>query len=138
MSTTDQQFSTLFDAHHRELHAYCLRRLPVDDANEAVSEIFLVALRRPEQVPADDERLLWLYGVARNVVRNHQRGLRRRANLIVKHRALPASEVDGPELHLVRSEEQRTVLSAIDTLRPIDQELVRLKCGKGCRTTTSA
>ncbi|MDH3248997.1 MAG: hypothetical protein OEQ47_08550 [Acidimicrobiia bacterium] len=45
-STTDQRFRSLFDAHRRELHAYCLRRLPVEDANEAVSQVFLMAPRR--------------------------------------------------------------------------------------------
>jgi RNA polymerase sigma-70 factor (ECF subfamily) len=130
-STTDQRFRSLFDAHHRELHAYCLRRLPVEDANEAVSEIFLVALRRPDRIPEKGEALLWLYGVARNVVRNHQRSNWRRLNLAVRHQSMTAPHVDGPEVHLLRNEEQRSVSAAIDTLRSDDQELLRLKVWEG-------
>lgn len=33
----------------------------------------MVAWRRLAEVPDGDESLLWLYGVARNVVRNHRR-----------------------------------------------------------------
>ena len=82
--STDERFQALFAAHHKELHAYCLRRLDVEDANEAASEIFLVAWRRSDKVPAGEEARLWLYGVARNVVRNWQRGGRRQLRLIAK------------------------------------------------------
>lgn len=126
-STTDHRFRSLFDAHHRELHAYCLRRLPVEDANEAVSEVFLVALRRADRIPDKGEALLWLYGVARNVVRNHQRSNWRRSNLTLRHQSMAVPPEDGPEVLLVRSEDQRAVAEAIETLRPADQELIRLK-----------
>jgi RNA polymerase sigma-70 factor (ECF subfamily) len=130
-SITDHRFRALFDSHHRALHAYCLRRLGVDDANEAVSEIFLVALRRPERIPSHDEALLWLYGVARNVVRNHQRGSRRRTALELRHGGLAAEQADGPEVLVIRNETEKEVLAAIETLRPDDQELVRLKVWEG-------
>lgn len=130
-SITDQRFRSLFDAHHRELHAYCLRRLPIEDANEAVSEIFLVALRRPDRIPDQGEALLWLYGVARNVVRNRQRSNWRRLNLSLRHQSMAAPQVDGPEIHLLRSEEQLAVSAAIETLRSDDQELLRLKIWEG-------
>ncbi len=130
-STTNHDFRALFDAHHRTLLAYCMRRLPVEDANEAVAEIFLVALRRPDQVPGRDEALLWLYGVARNVVRNLQRSGRRSMALAVRHAALAVEDVDGPEVVVLRNEAQREVLAAISALRPDDQELVRLKVWEG-------
>lgn len=129
--STDERFRNLYAAHHKELHAYCLRRLPVEDANEAASEIFLVAWRRFEDVPKGDEALLWLYGVARNVVRNWQRSGRRQLRLVAKSGATLGTEVEGPEVHVVRNEEHQEVSEAIDTLRELDQEVVRLKIWEG-------
>ena len=129
--STDERFQSLFTAHHKELHAYCLRRLPVEDANEAVSEIFLVAWRRNDDVPAGNEALLWLYGVARNVVRNWQRSGRRQLRLVAKSGAQVTQMAEGPEVHVIRSEEQAEVIAAISELHEIDQEVVRLKIWEG-------
>ena len=125
--STDKEFRALFEAHHKALHAYCLRRLPIEDANEAVSEIFLVAWRRSEDVPHESDVRLWLYGVARNVVRNWQRSGRRRLRLVARSGAMTTQDAEGPEVQVVRSEEHEEVLAAIATLRGDDQELVRLK-----------
>jgi RNA polymerase sigma-70 factor (ECF subfamily) len=129
--STDQRFRALFETHHRELHAYCLRRLPVEDANEAASEIFLVAWRRAEDVPPDDKALLWLYGVARNVVRNWQRGGRRQLRLVARSGSMAEPAAEGPEVQIIRNEEHEEALAAIASLRDDDQELVRLKIWEG-------
>ena len=129
--STDERFRTLFDAHHRELHAYCLRRLPIDDANDAAAEIFLVAWRRPEKVPAGEEARLWLYGVARNVVRNWQRSDRRHLRLVARAGSMAPPIDDGPETLVVRNEERHEVHEAIATLRETDQEIVRMKVWEG-------
>jgi len=129
--STDERFRVLFNAHHRELHAYCLRRLPTDDANEAASEIFLIAWRRAEDVPDGEAARLWLYGVARNVVRNRQRGGRRQLRLVAKSGATAMTPPDGPEVQVLRNEEHAEVVAAIGELREIDQEVVRLKIWEG-------
>jgi RNA polymerase sigma-70 factor (ECF subfamily) len=129
--STNVRFRRLFEAHQRELHAYCLRRLPVEDANEATSEIFLVAWRRSEHVPRGDEARLWLYGVARNVVRNWERSGRRQLRLVAKTGTLATPEPEGPEVHVIRNEEHREVIEAISILGNTDQEVVRLKIWEG-------
>lgn len=129
--STDERFGRLFQAHHKELHAYCLRRLPVDDANEAASEIFVVAWRRADRVPEGDEARLWLYGVARNVVRNWERGGRRRLRLVSKAGSIVPPPPKEPELHVLRNEEHTEVRDAMTTLRSEDQEVVRLKIWEG-------
>lgn len=129
--STDEKFRKLFEAHHRELHGYCLRRLPVEDANEAASEIFIVAWRRFHAVPNGNEARLWLYGVARNVVRNWERSGRRRLRLIAKSGSLTPPDIEGPEVHIIRNEEHEAVVAAIATLREDDQEVVRLKIWEG-------
>ena len=129
--SADERFKALFAAHHKELHGYCLRRLPVEDANEAASEIFLVAWRRSDSVPDGSDALLWLYGVARNVVRNWQRSGRRQLRLVAKSGATASPPVEGPEIHVLRTEEQQEVNEAIIALRDTDQEVVRMKIWEG-------
>jgi RNA polymerase sigma-70 factor (ECF subfamily) len=62
------------------LLAYFERRVrPSEDAADLLSETMLVAWRRPEVVPVEEEQArMWLYGVARNVVATHRRGGARR------------------------------------------------------------
>jgi len=43
------------------------RTLAPEDAADVVSETFLTAWRRLDDMPSDDESLLWLYGVAHRV-----------------------------------------------------------------------
>ncbi len=71
----------LHASHHDAMWAYCYRRLHRDDVPDAVAEVFLVAWRKIDRAPDDGEALLWLYGVARNVVRNVNRSARRRVRL---------------------------------------------------------
>jgi RNA polymerase sigma-70 factor (ECF subfamily) len=105
--------------------------LRTEDADEAASEIFLVAWRRSDRLPADDEARLWLYGVARNVVRNWERSGRRRLRLAAKTASLAQPSQDGPEVHVIRNEEHREVIEAIATLSHRDQEVVTLKIWEG-------
>jgi RNA polymerase sigma-70 factor (ECF subfamily) len=125
--STHERFRALFDAHNAAIRAFCVRRLPVDDANEAASDVFLVAWRRVEDVPAGDEALLWLYGVARNVVRNHQRSSRRRVRLAVRTNAVAAVPDDGPEVQVIRGDEHDQVAAAMSRLPDADRELLQLK-----------
>ena len=117
----------MFDAHHRDIHGYCLRRLPVDDANEATSEVFLTAWRRYNAIPAGDAALPWLYGVARNTVRNYQRSERRRIRLAVRTGSLARATQDGPDVIVVRNAEHERVIAAMATLRERDREILALK-----------
>ena len=88
----------------------------MEDADEATSEIFLIAWRRSAQLPAGEEARLWLYGVARNVVRNWERSGRRRLRLAAKSGSIAQPQAEGPEVHVIRKEEHREVVEAIATL----------------------
>mgnify|MGYP001819655043 CR=1 FL=1 len=124
-------FRSVFEEHHDAIHRYCLRRLGIDDANEATAEVFLVAWRRVERLPRHPEVLPWLYGVARNVVRNHRRGHHRRARLLGRLGSVREVPGDEPELQVVRHHQEAEVHEALQRLRPEDQELLRLKAWEG-------
>lgn len=128
-SPADQEarFHALFSTNYDDVLRYCLRRLPVADANDAASEVFVVAWRRIGAAPSGTDARLWLYGIARNVVRNSRRSARRSIRLRSKVAGLAPETVDGPERQVVQSDELRHALAALDRLSPKDQEVLRLR-----------
>lgn len=121
------EFSRLFATHRGAVWAYCCRRLPSSEVSDAVAEVFLQTWRRIDRVPEGDESLLWLYGVARNVVRNSQRSERRRRRLRGKVAGLSSSELLDPEVEVFRRVEDRALLEAVERLDPLERELLRLR-----------
>lgn len=69
------------------------RGMILSEAEDVVSEVFIVLARRLEDTP--DEVLPWLYGVARKVLANQARGQRRR--LALNHRAEHEAARQGPQ-----------------------------------------
>lgn len=121
-----ERFKSLYVAYSGEVFAYALRRLRnPDTAADVMAEVFTVAWRKLNVVPNDDSAKLWLFGVARNVVRNQERGIRRRTNLAVKlvaHFSGIDYEPDpAPEPELVE-----LVRVALGELKDDERELVQL------------
>ena len=123
----DAKFRGVFDAHFVEVQRYCMRRLRTADANDATSEVFLVAWRRIDAVPAGDEALPWLIGVARNVVRNAVRSNNRSVRLASKVSNDIVEEQKGPETQVVMSSQFEEVQAVLDGLREDDREVIRLR-----------
>ena len=125
--SSDAKFRGIFDAHFAEVQRYCVRRLRPADANDATSEVFLVAWRRIDAVPDGDEVLPWLIGVARNVVRNAVRANNRSARLASKVSDYTVDEQEGPERQVVMSFQFEEVQAALEGLREDDREVIRLR-----------
>jgi RNA polymerase sigma factor (sigma-70 family) len=70
-ATRSERFERLFREHYAAVRGYALRRTVRDAVPDVVSETFLVAWRRLDDVP--DDALPWLYGVARRVLANQRR-----------------------------------------------------------------
>ena len=118
------RFEAVFEAHHRRVLAYVLRRLPTEaDAEEAVAEVFAVAWRRIDLLPDTATALPWLLAIARRVVANQNRGIARRLRLGLRLFAEPrpaqAPDVETP------------ALDALARLPGVDQELLRLLAWDG-------
>lgn len=132
------RFRRVFDGYYDEVLRYCLRRLPVADANDAVVEVYVVAWRKIDQLPGGEQARPWLYGVARNVVRNAQRASRRQRRLKAKLDGLASQSAPGVDSVIVRNEESRLLLAALSKLSSDDQEVLRLRAYEGLDSTQIA
>ena len=125
--SNDAKFRQVFDAHLSPVQRYCVRRLRPADADDAVAEVFLVAWRRISLMPEGDEALPWLFGVARNVIRNLERSGRRVSRLKTRVEQEPTPANPGPEAQVIRRVEYAEVAAALSSLNPADQEVIRLR-----------
>jgi RNA polymerase sigma factor (sigma-70 family) len=117
----EERFRRIYREHFSDIYAYFLRRADAAEVGDLVSEVFLIAWRRLDDVPVAPEERLWLYGVARRVASAHHRTVRRRTRLSsrVEHEAASQGSEAGT---LAES----TALELIDRLRPKDREVVKL------------
>lgn len=122
----DAEFRRVYDECFPAIRSYCLRRVPPGDVNDTIAETFLIAWRRIGDAPPGNEARLWLYGIARNVVRNTQRADRRRLRLRAKAQGVRSLPAPDPETVVVRRSTDEQVLRALATLRPADREVLRL------------
>jgi RNA polymerase sigma-70 factor (ECF subfamily) len=113
------QFEALFRDTRTPLLSYLARRAPVEDAADLLAEVYLVAWRRRADLPAGDERRLWLYGVAQRVVAEHHRRTWRR---------IEAEAGAPPPGQRPATDEERgaAVRQALESLSALDRELVTL------------
>ncbi|UAL31743.1 sigma-70 family RNA polymerase sigma factor [Nocardioides rotundus] len=103
---------------------YFLRRVdPQADAADLVSETVVVLWRRATSIPTDGQSArMWAFGIARRVLATHRRAGRRRNALADRLRGELATEVEKLDTD-VRVLDLRT---ALDGLKPLDREIIRL------------
>lgn len=72
-------FTSAYRRHADEVYRFCMRRVRNPAiAEEVLATVFMEAWRRREEVDFESRPIRpWLYGVARNVLRNHWRTQRR-------------------------------------------------------------
>jgi len=127
--SSDARFRTLYEEHYADIRSYCLRRLPVEAANDAASEIFIVAWRKLDEVPEGPSARLWLFGVAKNVIAHQHRSRLqvRRLRSKLAQTADRSLDAAATESVVVRRSQDQAVLEVLNRLKPDDRELIRLK-----------
>ena len=118
-------FAALYQSHIREIYAYCLRRIPEQDAQDAAAEVFMVVWRRRADLPPGDAALPWIYGIARNIVSNRRRSVRRSGRLEARLRGLRSVSHVGQD-EADRCADRSLVLAALSKLSEREQETIRL------------
>lgn len=126
VTSSEAWFDRLYAEYRRYVHAYCARRIPASEVDDAVSEVFAVAWRRRAEVPAHGATLPWLYGVARRVLSTQRRSSVRFSRLRSRIAAIPDPPPIHPDAVVVQRQEHADVRRAVAQLRPADREVLLL------------
>ena len=126
------RFEALFRGHHSAVQAYARRRVPSEAVDDIVSETFLVAWRRLDDVP--EPPLPWLLTVARNVVGTEWRGAARRERLWLKAQSRQLEGYDPAEHEIADGR----VLAALARLKERDREALTLVAWDGLAPAEAA
>jgi RNA polymerase sigma factor (sigma-70 family) len=117
------RFRALFDAHHRAVLGYALRRTSPADAADVLADTMLVAWRRLDDVPEGQGARPWLFGVAHKALANQRRGAVRRDRLRARAEAAVSEALVNPmEPH----GDQLWVRAALQALDDVDREVLTL------------
>ena len=125
MKQDERTFIQLYESHYDELHAYCARRVGIDNASDAVADVFTVAWRRIGELSIEMPRA-WLFGVARGVIRNRWRSKKRKLRLLQQVMTQRSAPTGIPDVLLAQKETDTEIVEAFLRLRPSDQEILRL------------
>ena len=123
------RLESLWSAHYDAVFAFARRRTDETRAAEVAAEVFTVAWRRLDDVPAAP--LGWLLGVARRTIANDRRGARRRLALFERlsdHRVDPLLHSDG----------HSDILIALATLGANDRDALLLVAWEGLTSDEAA
>lgn len=123
-----RRFEELYEAHRGIVLGYALRRVAQsEDAADVISEVFVIAWRRLDEIPRGDAARVWLYATARRVLANHRRGERRRYALAERLRGeLATSHTATPF-----ARELSMVVEAFWRLSDADREVLALEGWEG-------
>lgn len=119
-------------ANGRDLLGYFIRRVSNPDvAADLLGNLFVVVWRRRDSLPTDPERArMWCFGIARNLLREHQRGHSRQialADILRAHLGIAAQLHTADPARTAEQEEQNVRLhTAIRRLDRRSQELITL------------
>jgi RNA polymerase sigma-70 factor (ECF subfamily) len=112
-----QRFDEIYAEHVDAVRAYVRRRAPESLVDDVVADVFVVALRRIDDVPRN--ALPWLYGVARKTLANERRK---------RSRIVPLAPEISYEPEPVGDSQ---LAAAFAALSDADQEILRLVAWEG-------
>lgn len=120
-----------YEAYGGALYSYLRFHLPSPDlAEDLTAEVFLRALRRVDRFdPSVGTPRAWLFRIAQNVLRDHQRQARRRQIIPITSMRDLQCEAPSPEERLLWAEEVARLLAAMADLSPNDRQVIGLCYG---------
>jgi RNA polymerase sigma-70 factor (ECF subfamily) len=119
-----QRFDEIYAEHVDAVRAYVRRRAPESVVEDVVADVFVVALRRIDDVPGT--ALPWLYAVARKTLANERRK---------RSRAIPLAPEIAYEPEPVGDSQ---LAAAFAALSDADQEILRLVAWEGLSSREAA
>jgi RNA polymerase sigma-70 factor (ECF subfamily) len=79
------EFTGIYERHFPDIHRYIAARLGRDVADDIAADTFVIALRQQDRFDASRGPVrAWLFGIATNLVSQHQRTERRRYRVLAR------------------------------------------------------
>ena len=127
MTDPEAQVEELYRAAGPRILGYLARRSTnPEDAADMFSEVVTVAWRRRRDLPAPPDDLLWLFGVARNVLTADRRRVVRRSQVV-----LELAQSLHAQQHVPDHAEAVALAHAITSLPDVDREVLTLSVWEG-------
>jgi len=128
-------FGEIATAHADAVYQYLARRVGHGLAEDLTAEVFLSAFRaRSTYQPEFPTVLPWLYGVASNVLRNHQRSELRRLDMLGRMAAesrFMGSSAESIDDAVIFAAAAQRVAAAVTALQPDWRDVVLLIAVQG-------
>lgn len=121
------RMDALYAEHFNAVAAYCMRRLPIHTANDAIAETFLITWRKLDDVPHGSGTLPYLYRIAGNVIAHQRRSYARQGRLRQKLGTVAQEMPTSPEIQVLDQAENQAVVDALATLSNADREIIGLR-----------
>jgi RNA polymerase sigma factor (sigma-70 family) len=131
----DPTFTDLYRSHYSAVLRFVRRRAHEAEVDDIVSETFLAAWRRQDEVAAAP--LPWLYRTARNVILNANRAAGRREGLVVRIASMRGDDLGAGD-PIARFEQRQDLVSLWQGLDPLDQEVLALQIWEGLSSREAA
>jgi RNA polymerase sigma-70 factor (ECF subfamily) len=137
---SEQAFEAWYRDHGTAVYRFVRFQVgSADEAEDLTADIFLRALRAAERYdPALGEVRTWLFGIARNAVRDSLRRLRVRRHQPLGAMRDLACEAPSPEERLLWAEQVGHLLDAVSQLSRADREVISLRYGAGLDAVEAA
>ena len=132
--STDTAFAQLYRANADRVMAYCLRQVGHTDAEDVVSEAFLIAWRRRHVLP--EPPLPWLLVTARNLIADSRRRYARAVSgdaQVARLLSLAASDAVGEEVS-----RRQALIRALASLTDHDREALLMIAWDGLTAAQAA
>jgi RNA polymerase sigma-70 factor (ECF subfamily) len=126
-----------YETYGGALYSYLRFHLPSPDlAEDLTAEVFLRALRGFDRFnPSLGTPRAWLFRIAHNALRDHQRQVRRRQMVSIAGMRDLECEAPSPEERLLWEEEVARLLAALGELSRADREVIGLCYGSDLSVT---
>jgi RNA polymerase sigma factor (sigma-70 family) len=126
-------FATVYETHFDAVYGYLCRRVGRTEGEDLTAQTFALALRDQEQYDTSRGSVrAWLFGIAANVLRGHQRGEERRLRMLARTGVDPLqSEVEQVEERLDAQLATRSLAQVLANLSAGDREVLLLSAWAG-------
>ncbi len=128
-----ERFVALYEGHVDAVMAHCLRHLAPGTAEDAVSDTFMVAWRKFDDIPPEPRG--WLIVTARNTIRNRYRTQARAVALEVRLQQITQLAAESAD---VTAERRADLLTALSALTDDEREAILLVSWDGLTGTEAA